>query len=381
MTDDAVADRDQGQQPRPATTDTSDEPRDRDAPAKADPDATPSGGKGFRARLPRFLRVVELGAVLGLVGSGFTLWYQAVYVPSTLPATLSVSVELSPMRFGPAAEGMGDISEFEAIINVTNASNRRVTVIAAQYSLWGIDIDRRSDNGAAEMIGEQGRCGTAIGGRYIRATARAPELIATGRFLDGAWFDPGQDYAERRLFFIKPDDFDMAELTVDLYFAKGDLVTQTEPRPIAWDPQELDGNTGNYCRLDLAGDLTVPPLYVTSWQVRNRTPLVGGLIGDPRRLAVEWRPAAIVGQGATSGAPCDPFAGATTATEPCLPSTRLGPTTAAQYIQPVVVYCREARAVDSCDLLLTTSLEDGLRLAEELGLAVTRSTTDLVLWP
>jgi hypothetical protein len=130
----------------------------------------------------------------------------------------------------------------------------------------------------------------------------------------------------------------------------------------------------------LEGDLTAPPLYITNWQVRNRTAIIGDWLGDPRRLAVEWRPVTLVGHRADKSL-CDPFDAATSANDPCIGAIHVGDSGGGSWIEPMVAYCPTTTAADPCDPLATMGLASRLRLSEELGLEETSSVTDVSLWP
>ncbi len=340
---------------------------------------------GWRARVP-WLRAFQLSAVVAVIGvslSGFALWHQSAYVPSTLPADLSVSVQLGDPKPVPESEGLGDLRQFEAVVHVKNAGSRRVTVLAAQYNLWGARLVQR--NGAefdAALPKEQGFCSTPFGGRYLEAAADSWTMLATGRMLDGSWLDAGQETDERVILFARPSEADVAMFSVDLWVAKGDVI-QTDDEPTNWTAGELAGDSAAGCRPDLEGDLTVRPIYWTYWRVENRTPVLGSMFPDERRLAVEWRPATMVGHLRSSGATCDPMTASdnATAVDPCELSEQLSGARPASFIEPEVVYCAKAGNPASCHLASTMPLKTLLDLEHDLGLAVSSASAYQLLWP
>src|SRR5262245_29611269 len=279
---------------------------------------------GWRRRLPGLLRAVEFGAILAVIAVAVpvvTFWYQSAYLPTTLPAGLTVTATLTELERGPTTSRFNDLTAYEGAIHVENAGTRRVTVLSAQYMLWGIHLARREDGAYDEaMPAEQGPCVRSFGGRYVAEAAGLETLLATGRIMDGWWFDAGQDAEEHPLFFVPTGKFDVARLDVYVNVAKGDLVSQVEREPIRWSAAELSGAKQTLCDTDLAGDLSQPPIYQTAWEIGNRTPILGGLFPDERLISVEWRSVGWTGE-AADGSTCDPVADYT-----CDPKLAIGAT-------------------------------------------------------
>ena len=338
---------------------------------------------GWRRRLPGLFRAVEFGAILAVFAVAVpvvTFWYQSAYLPSTLPAGVTVTATLTELEEGPESSGFDDLTAYEAAIRVENPGDRRVTVIGAQYKLWGIHLARREE-GAYEqdMAAEAGTCSYAFGGRYASEWAGPETLLATGRIFDGWWFDAGQDAEDHPLFFIPTGEFDVARLDVSVQVAKGDLVTQVDREPIDWSQSELFGATDEMCGIELAGDLSAEPLHTTSWEIRNQAPIVGNLFPDERLISVEWRPVGWVGEGAT-GSACDPWL-FDESSEPCFPKLTIGADGADSWLEPIVSYCTSRADPETCQINWRLSLKQSLDLEREIGLSSSVATASIVLWP
>jgi hypothetical protein len=184
--------------------------------------------------------------------------------------------------------------------------------------------------------------------------------------------------AEHPLFFVPAGQFDVARVDVVVSVAKGDLVTQVDREPIDWSPAELEGAKDS-CGGDLAGDLSVEPVHWTSWAVRSQTPVVGQLFPDRRQISVEWRPVAVVWEDLT-GSTCDPYE-VNESLDVCEAKLGFGTTGPGSWVEPVISYCASDDGPDACELTWTMPVSRALDLEHDLGLAESRASASIVLWP
>jgi hypothetical protein len=338
---------------------------------------------GMVARIP-WLQAFQVGSIVALIGlalSAFALWHQSSYVPSTLPAELSVSVDLTQPAAVPSSVGLGDIKQFEAVIHVKNEGSRRVTVLAGQYQMWGSKLTQRPPSDADSWVTrEQALCGSPFGDRYVTPRGGSDLLLASGRVFDAIWLDAGQEADERVLLFARPPEVDVAQFFVNLSVAKGEVI-QTDERPTSWTSTELNANTANWCQEDVAGDLTVPPIYWTYWRVENRTPLINMFVHDERAIAVEWRPARWSGRGQSTGTECDPTQVTdASGSDPCVPTELIGSDRPGSFVDPTIAFCQKATDPTTCHLTSTLPLKTLFDLEHELGMSSSSASASVVLW-
>ena len=178
-------------------------PRDRERGAQADErerkEGMPGSGsdRAWRrppswSRSPLLHEWIRSGAVLiAAVWGVYTFIYKDIYVPSQQPAHLSLEASLKPVPDRPTpAVGQEMLLEIKA----TNASGRRVYLLANIWTLRGINLATRTGaNANKEFIQE---LNVVLKDDPVlhkeRGVERTPgELIAIGRLFGDDLIDPG----------------------------------------------------------------------------------------------------------------------------------------------------------------------------------------------
>jgi len=144
------------------------------------------------SRSPLLHEWIRSGGILIAAAWGvYTFIYKDIYVPSQQPAHLSLEASLKPVPDRPTpAAGREMLLEIKA----TNASSRRVYLLANIWSLRGINSAARTGaNANGEFIQELNE---ALKGQPLLHTERgvertAGELLAMGRLFDDEFIDPG----------------------------------------------------------------------------------------------------------------------------------------------------------------------------------------------
>jgi hypothetical protein len=144
------------------------------------------------SRSPLLHEWIRSGAVLiAAVWGVYTFIYKDIYVPSQQPAHLSLEASLKPVPDRPTpAVGQEMLLEIKA----TNASSRRVYLLANIWTLRGINYATRTGaNANGEFIQELNE--TLKGQPLLhkeRGVERTPgELHAMGRLFGDDFIDPG----------------------------------------------------------------------------------------------------------------------------------------------------------------------------------------------
>jgi hypothetical protein len=178
-------------------------PRDRERGAQADErerkEGMPGSGsdRAWRrppswSRSPLLHEWIRSGGILIAAAWGvYTFIYKDIYVPSQQPAHLSLEASLKPVPDRPTpAVGQEMLLEIKA----TNASSRRVYLLANIWTLRGINLATRTGaNANKEFIQE---LNVVLKDDPVlhkeRGVERTPgELIAIGRLFGDDFIDPG----------------------------------------------------------------------------------------------------------------------------------------------------------------------------------------------
>ncbi len=178
-------------------------PRDQERGAEADERERKQGMPGSGSdrawrrppswsRSPLLHEWIRSGAVLiAAVWGVYTFIYKDIYVPSQQPAHLSLEASLKPVPDRPTpAVGQEMLLEIKA----TNASSRRVYLLANIWTLRGINLATRTGaNANKEFIQE---LNVVLKDDPVlhkeRGVERTPgELIAIGRLFGDDFIDPG----------------------------------------------------------------------------------------------------------------------------------------------------------------------------------------------
>ena len=178
-------------------------PRDRERGAEADErerkEGMPGSGsdRAWRrppswSRSPLLHEWIRSGGILIAAAWGvYTFIYKDIYVPSQQPAHLSLEASLKPVPDRPTpAVGQEMLLEIKA----TNASSRRVYLLANIWTLRGINLATRTGaNANKEFIQE---LNVVLKDDPVlhkeRGVERTPgELIAIGRLFGDDFIDPG----------------------------------------------------------------------------------------------------------------------------------------------------------------------------------------------
>jgi len=166
------------------------------------------------SRSPLLHEWIRSGAVLiAAVWGVYTFVYKDIYVPSQQPAYLNLEASLKPVPDNPTpAAGLEMLLE----IKVTNASSRRVFLLANVWTLRGINIAPRIGPRAdREFIQESN---VVLKDNPVLHKERGVDrstgkLIAIGRLLGDDFIDPGNT-KNRTILVNIPTGINAAELSV-----------------------------------------------------------------------------------------------------------------------------------------------------------------------
>lgn len=154
---------------------------------------------------------VQIIALVGAFLWGvYTFVYQQTIVPRHLPPYLTVTSELQK-----AGEN-GSLISVRGNIRVKNNSKTRVWVVAAWYNAYGMRIvpedlnDEKFTNLTNKYL-------TQGDGEFPRQFGAAQlETVFTGKFMDGFWFDPDDEWAKEIQFYIVKGKYDRIQFDVDV---------------------------------------------------------------------------------------------------------------------------------------------------------------------
>ena len=200
-------------------------PRDRERGAQADErerkEGMPGSGsdRAWRrppswSRSPLLHEWIRSGGILIAAAWGvYTFIYKDIYVPSQQPAHLTLEANLSPVPNRPSeAAGL----EMMLQVKATNASSRRVYLLANIWTLRGVDTaprtGQRVDSDFLQESIQLLRDGSLLPTeRGVRRAAG--KMIAVGRLLGDEFIDPG-NAVNRSILVHIPREYDAVELSV-----------------------------------------------------------------------------------------------------------------------------------------------------------------------
>jgi hypothetical protein len=200
-------------------------PRDREPNAEADESERKQGMPGSGSdrawwrppswsRSPLLHEWIRSGAVLiAAVWGVYTFIYKDIYVPSQQPAHLNLEASLKPVPDRPSpAAGLEMLLEIKA----TNASSRRVYLLANIWTLRGVDTAPRTGQKVESEFLQESiqllRDGSLLPTeRGVRRTAG--KMIAVGRLLGDEFIDPG-NAVNRSILVHIPKEYDAVELSL-----------------------------------------------------------------------------------------------------------------------------------------------------------------------
>jgi hypothetical protein len=200
-------------------------PRDREPNAEADERERKQGMPGSGSdrawwrppswsRSPLLHEWIRSGAVLiAAVWGVYTFIYKDIYVPSQQPAHLNLEASLKPVPDRPSpAAGLEMLLEIKA----TNASSRRVYLLANIWTLRGVDTAPRTGQKVESDFLQESiqllRDGSLLPTeRGVRRTAG--KMIAVGRLLGDEFIDPG-NAVNRSILVHIPKEYDAVELSL-----------------------------------------------------------------------------------------------------------------------------------------------------------------------
>jgi nitroreductase len=168
------------------------------------------------SRSPLLHEWIRSGAVLiAAVWGVYTFIYKDIYVPSQQPAHLNLEASLKPVPDRPrptAAAGLEMLLEIKA----TNASSRRVYLLANVWTLRGVDTAPRTGPKVESDFLQESiqllRDGSLLPTeRGVRRTAG--KMIAVGRLLGDEFIDPG-NAVNRSILVHIPKEYDAVELSL-----------------------------------------------------------------------------------------------------------------------------------------------------------------------
>ena len=314
--------------------------------------------------------IVTVGGALvtGLVDVG-RAWYQLVYLPAALPASVIVTHELEPVGEAPDEGPLRGAHAYRVHVEVENPGSRRVALVWGQYVVTTTEVQRR--DGTESVADDYRLCGDLTSSEAFgtRSTTRA---VATGRFFTQSWIDPGQTASDDRIVFIDPAGVDGLALTVTLAVAKGDVLVPTDYVAPDWVGSPPDTGTVPYCSWAYEGDFASSVLTGFAWRAVSTVPIVGRLFPPDRRVVVEWRSMRVVGASVDGSGECDPYAESAT----CAGSFEVGATDDDSFVSPMIAICDHR----DCRLYDYLSNDERIRLVDELGLAFYSSRSERSLW-
>jgi hypothetical protein len=166
------------------------------------------------SRSPLLHEWIRSGAVLiAAVWGVYTFIYKDIYVPSQQPAHLNLEASLKPVPDRPSpAAGLEMLLEIKA----TNASSRRVYLLANIWTLRGVDTAPRTGQKVESEFLQESiqllRDGSLLPTeRGVRRTAG--KMIAVGRLLGDEFIDPG-NAVNRSILVHIPKEYDAVELSL-----------------------------------------------------------------------------------------------------------------------------------------------------------------------
>jgi hypothetical protein len=153
------------------------------------------------------------GILIAAAWGVYTFIYKDIYVPSQQPAHLNLEASLKPVPDRPsAAAGLEMLLEIKA----TNASSRRVYLLANIWTLRGVNTAPRTGQKVESDFLKESiqllRNGSLLPTeRGVRRTAG--KMIAVGRLLGDEFIDPG-NAVNRSLLVHIPKEYDAVELSL-----------------------------------------------------------------------------------------------------------------------------------------------------------------------
>ena len=166
------------------------------------------------SRSPLLHEWIRSGAVLiAAVWGVYTFIYKDIYVPSQQPAHLNLEASLKPVPDRPtAAAGLEMLLEIKA----TNASSRRVYLLANIWTLRGVNTAPRTGQKVESDFLQESiqllRDGSLLPTeRGVRRNAG--KMIAVGRLLGDDFIDPG-NAVNRSILVHIPKEYDAVELSL-----------------------------------------------------------------------------------------------------------------------------------------------------------------------
>jgi hypothetical protein len=242
--------------------------------------------QAFRRGWRRIVLIAGAAAAVIAFGWPFAEFgYTNFVVPASLPASVAVTADLTPLPGTPTTTELGGLTGVRADIRVENFGQRRILVLGVWLDLWGQTYEARP-SAPRDVRAAVNACAAEVGGLFARPTDKG-DLISNDRFMDGWWLDPGGSSTVKEVFFLDEDRYDLVRMDVNLLVAKAAALSPMDAKKPGWAEDALEADTSTECAYRLHGSLAEDPLIFSSWRGESQSLLPWA--GDDRGIAVEWR--------------------------------------------------------------------------------------------
>lgn len=206
--------------------------------------------------------VITLGALVSVA----QFWYTSQYLPTTLPASLTVSTDLEQL------EGSDDADVVRVTLTVENTAQTQAKILGSVYRATGsrVELVRSSKNALTRNSARPALTGKPVA-RYHRE--HAWDVLQVGRiFPDQSWLDPGEVHTTEFLVHLPAGRYEVVRSSANLLIAKGRALSIDQtPR---FGPEVVSHGSG------VRGVFTEWDIRETSW--------VRLLTRDHRIIRVGW---------------------------------------------------------------------------------------------
>ena len=180
-----------------------------------------------RAGMWSGLKVLASFVTVGVLLSAAQFWYGSIYVPSTAPPSLTMT-----MRLEPAGE-LGDRVALRGSVTVANTSGTRVNTLASLVEAYGVGVS--AQHLASEDFWPQlsdasapPQHGGALGGDATTAERYSNEYATTVVYArkllaEGTYFQPGETITVPVTVYLPAHRFDAVRAYASIAFARATL--------------------------------------------------------------------------------------------------------------------------------------------------------------